>query len=185
MNLTRLIGKLERSREGLEAAARAIPGAHWRTPPAEGAWSAAEVVAHITMVETLMTGAAAKIAKKPPAVVPFLKRFHIPVAVVAWRNVRVKSPVPLDTLLLDDREVMLSRLAEQRRRTMAVLEADRGTDLRRIRVQHPLLGSLHYYDWFRTLGLHDIRHTKQLREIMQSIGPGCESAQNGVSEYKK
>ncbi|MGD0906591.1 MAG: DinB family protein [Candidatus Acidiferrales bacterium] len=166
MNLSRLIDKLQRSRKGFEAAARSIPAEHWRTPPAEGVWSAAEVVAHVTMVETLMTGAAAKITKRPPVVVALLKRFHIPVAVVAWRYVRVKTPIPLDTLLLDDREVMLSRLAEQRKRTIAVLESDRETNLRRYRVQHPLLGSLHYYDWFRTLAAHDVRHTKQLREVL-------------------
>ena len=169
MNLNRLIEKLQRSREGFEAAARSIPAPHWRTPPAEGAWSAAEVVAHVTMVETLMTGAAAKITKKPPVVVPLLKRFHIPVAVVAWRTVRVKTPIPLDTLLLDDREVMLSRLAEQRKRTISVLEADRETNLRRYRVQHPLLCSLHYYDWFRTLAAHDVRHTKQLRKVIRDL----------------
>lgn len=186
MNLSRLIDKLQRSREGFEAAARAVLAAHWRTPPVEGAWSAAEVVAHVTMVETLMTGAAAKIAKKPPVAVPLLKRIHIPVAVVAWRTVRVKSPIPLDTLLLDDRDAMLSRLAEQRKRTMAVLDADRETDRRKCRIQHPLLGSLNYYDWFRTLGMHDVRHTKQLREILRVIGGQVrKSAQNGVAEYKK
>ena len=171
-NLKRLIDKLHRSREGFEAAARSVADSYWRTPPVDGAWSAAEVVAHVTMVETLMTGAAAKITKKPPVVVPFLKRFHIPIAVVAWRAVRVKTPIPLDTLLLDDREVMLSRLAEQRKRTIAVLEADRDTNLRRYRVQHPLLGSLHYYDWFRTLAAHDVRHTKQLQEVMRSLAGG-------------
>jgi hypothetical protein len=121
------------------------------------------------MVETLMTGAAAKIARKPPVAVPFLKRFHIPIALVTWRGVRVQSPIPLDTLLLDDREVMLSRLLDQRQRTLAVLEAGRRSNLRRYRVQHPFLGSLHYYDWFRTLAAHDIRHAKQLREALREI----------------
>ena len=46
-------------------AARAVPERHWRTPARAGSWSAAEVVVHVTMVETLMTGAAAKITRKP------------------------------------------------------------------------------------------------------------------------
>src|SRR6202166_2094988 len=154
MNLRPLFEKLRRTRERFEAAARNIPDQHWRTPPRAGAWSAAEVVAHVIMVETLMTGAAAKITRKPPVQVPLSKRFHIPVALVAWRGVRVETPIPLDTLLLDDRETMLWRLAEQRQRTMAVLAAGRGENLRRYRVQHPVLGSLHYYNWFRTLAAH-------------------------------
>jgi hypothetical protein len=167
INLRPLLEKLRWTREKFEGAARRVPDRHWRTPPREGAWSAAEVVAHVTMVETLMTGAAAKITKRAPLPVPLLKRIHIPVALVAWRGVRVESPIPLDTLLLDDREGMLSRLAQQRQRTLSVLKFGRDSDLRKYRVQHPLLGSLHYYDWFRTLAAHDARHTKQLREIIK------------------
>ena len=115
-----------------------------------------------------MTGAAAKITRKPPVAVPISKRFHIPVALVAWRVVRVETPIPLDTLLLDDREMMLARLTEQRQRTLSVLEAGRETNLRKYRVQHPFLGSLHYYDWFRTLAAHDARHTKQFREVVKA-----------------
>jgi hypothetical protein len=167
MNLSLLFEKLRRTREKFEAAAREIPDQHWRTQPRPGAWSAAEVVAHVTMVETLMTGAAAKITRKPHVRVPLSKRFHIPVTLVAWRGVRVETPVPLDALLLDDREVMLSRLAEQRQSTLSVLEGGSDTNLRKYRVQHPLLGSLHYYDWFRTLAQHDARHTKQLRDVLK------------------
>ena len=167
MNIRSLLDKLQRTRDKFENAARRVPEKHWRTPPREGAWSAAEVVAHVIMVETLMTGAAAKITKKPPLPVPLWKRFHIPVALVTWRGPRVESPIPLDTLLLDDREAMLSRLIQQRQRTLSVLQSGGDSDFRRYRVQHPLLGSLHYYDWFRTLAAHDERHTKQLHEIIK------------------
>jgi hypothetical protein len=167
MNLRPLLENLRRTREKFIATVRLVPDKDWRTPPRPGAWSAAEVVAHVTMVETLMTGAAAKITRKPPVSVPLSKRFHIPVALVAWRAVRVETPIPLDTLMLDDRELMLTRLAEQRQRTLCVLEAGRESDLRKYRVQHPFLGSVHYYDWFRTLAAHDTRHAKQLKEIIR------------------
>ena len=167
MNLRPLLDKLRRTRDKFENAARRVPEKDWRTPPSEGAWSAAEVVAHVIMVETLMTGAAAKITKKPPVPVPLWKRIHIPVALVSWRGVRIESPIPMDTLLLDDREVMLARLVEQRRRTVSVLQSGEASNFRKYRVQHPFLGSLHYYDWFRTLAAHDQRHTKQLQELVK------------------
>jgi hypothetical protein len=119
------------------------------------------------MVETLMTGAISKITLKPALPVPLWKRFHIPVFLVSWRGRRVETPIPLDTLLLDDRETMLSRLADQRLRTISVLETGRGTDFRKYRIQHPFLGSLNYYDWFRTMAAHEVRHTKQVREIVE------------------
>ena len=165
MNLKPLLDKLHRTRENFEAAAGRVPELNWRTPPRDGAWSAAEVVAHVTMVETLMTGAAAEITQEPHLPVPLWKRFHIPVSLVPWRGVRIVSPIPMDTLLLDDRETMLSRLLEQRHRTLSVLQSGAQNSLRKYRVQHPVLGSLHYYDWFRTLAAHDARHTKQLHEI--------------------
>jgi hypothetical protein len=165
MNLGPLIDRLRRSRERLETAARRIPNPHWRTPPNEGAWSGAEIVAHVTMVETLMAGAAARIIRKPPVAVPLHKRIHLPVAVVAWRGRRVASPIPLDTLLLDDRDAMLLRLAGQRERTLSLLESGRDQNFRRYRLQHPFLGSLQYYDWFRLLAAHDVRHAKQLDEV--------------------
>jgi hypothetical protein len=167
MNLRPLFDKLHRTRDKFEDAARRVPENDWRTPPREGAWSAAEVVAHVIMVETLMTGAAAKITRKPPLAIPLWRRLHVPVALVAWRGLRVESPIPLDTLLLDDREAMLSRLTQQRQRTLSVLQSGGNSDFRKYRVQHPFLGSLHYYDWFRTLAAHDERHTKQLREIVK------------------
>ncbi|MGH9680733.1 MAG: hypothetical protein ACRD4Y_12350, partial [Candidatus Acidiferrales bacterium] len=65
--------------------------------------------------------------------------------------------------------VMLRRLGEQRERTLAVLEGGHGSDLRSYRLQHPLLGSLHYYNWFRTLAEHDVRHAKQLSNVKDTL----------------
>ncbi len=169
MTYRALTDTLRASRERFIAAALEIPNESWRTPPAQGGWSAAEIVAHVTMVETLMTGAAAKITQRPPLHVPLLKRFHVPVALVAWRGRRVESPVPIDTLLLDDPDVMLPRLAEQRQRTLAFLESGRDTNLGKYRLQHPFLGSLNFYDWFRTLAMHDLRHAKQLKAVRDGL----------------
>ena len=63
---------------------------------------------------------------------------------------------------------MLSRLGEQRQRTLSVLQAGQENNLREYRLQHPFLGSLHFYDWFRTLAAHDARHTKQLRDVLKT-----------------
>jgi len=165
MTYRALTDTLLASRERFVATAQEIPGESWRTPPAGGGWSAAEIVAHVTMVETLMTGAAAKITQRPPIHVPLLRRFPLTVGLVAWRGRRVASPVPIDTLLLDDPDVMLPRLAEQRQRTLTFLESGRDTNLSNYRLRHPFLGSLNFYDWFRTLAMHDLRHAKQLREV--------------------
>jgi len=176
-NLEPLLELMQDARERFSGAARAVPEPLWRIAGQPGAWSAAEVVAHVTMVETLMTGAAAKITRTPAQPVPLWKRLHLPVVSASWRMFRVKSPIPLDTLLLDDRELMLSRLAGQRQRTLAFLQAGRDTNYRDHRINHPVLGSLNYYEWFRTLAYHDVRHAKQLRELAKTRGAGRASGQ--------
>ena len=65
-----VLEKLERAQENLLRAADTIPADSWRMAPREAAWSAAEVVAHLMMVERAVLTAAAKILKKQP------ERFH-------------------------------------------------------------------------------------------------------------
>ncbi|PYU15345.1 MAG: hypothetical protein DMG29_07165, partial [Acidobacteria bacterium] len=55
-----ILEHLARARGGLLSAADAVSRSVWQTPPRSGAWSAAEVIAHLTMVETRITNGAAK-----------------------------------------------------------------------------------------------------------------------------
>lgn len=62
---------------------------------------------------------------------------------------------------------MLARLRAARTRTRAFLEETAGRDLRAYYWPHPFFGPLNFYDWFRTMAHHEVRHTKQLREIVE------------------
>ncbi len=64
---------------------------------------------------------------------------------------------------------MLSRLAELRLRTLALLEGNRNRELGAYRWPHPFFGSLNFYDWFNVMAYHEARHTKQIREIVDSF----------------
>ncbi len=163
----RIIAQLSRVRAGLDSAVNGVPAELWREPPRPGAWSAAEVIAHLTMVEGTITDGAAKRVRGAPPAVPLWKRLHLPVWLAEWRGIRVKTPIPLDPKLLDEKEAMLGRLASLRRRTLALLEDTRGRELSAYRWKHPFFGSLNYYSWFRVVAHHEARHTQQIREIIE------------------
>jgi len=90
---------------------------------------------------------------------------HLPLWLVEARVIRRKSPVPLDESLLGEKEAMLAGLRAVRERTMAFIEETERRDLRAYCWRHPFLGMLNVYEWMEMIAAHQLRHTKQVREI--------------------
>jgi len=176
-SLDPILEKLADAQHRLLRAADAIPADYWKTPPREGAWSAAEVIAHVITIERTVVAAVVRILKKEPKQTPLLKRFRLPIVFAERRFVRLKTPIPVDPELLGEKEVMLAELQEVRDHTLAVIEKNRDRDLRVYRWQHPFLGSLNAYQWFVLLGSHQIRHEKQIREIVARLPKAMPIAQ--------
>lgn len=164
-----ILAKLDRAQHNLLRAADAIPADHWKTCPRQGAWSAAELIAHIITIERTVVAAAQRILKKQPKHIPVWKRFRLPFALAERRFVRMKTPIPTDSQLVREKDAMLSELKGTRERTLALIEETKDRDLSAYRWRHPFLGSLNAYEWFSLLGSHQIRHEKQLREIAAGL----------------
>lgn len=165
-----IVERLDQVRRDLLAVADRVPVEKWRTRPPQGGWSAAELIAHLTMVEDAIVSRAEKLVQSEPRPAPFWKRLHVPPQVAEWRFPKATSPIPLDPSLVGEKDAMLARFAASRQRALGFLDASRQRDLTRWRYPHPFFGSLNAYTWFKTIYHHEIRHTKQLREIVQSIG---------------
>ena len=157
------------ARANLLSVADRVPTGHWQERPGSAGWSTAEVIAHLTQVETAITTKAAKLVEHEPHAVPVWKRFHLPVRLIEVRIVRRKTPIPLEPALVTDKEEMLARLREARHRTLGFLQEVGERDLGPYRWPHPFFGSLNLYDWFRVIAHHEVRHTKQIREIVISF----------------
>ena len=166
-DMARILSHLNEARAGLLAALDSVSAERWRDPPRPGKWSAGEVIAHLRMVETRVTEAAARIIRKDPRPVPPWRRLHFPVRLVGWRAIPARTPVPLDPGLVLEKDVVLPAFADLRRRTLAFLDETRTRNLRAFRWDHPLLGNLHFYYWFRMLAFHEERHTRQILEIVE------------------
>jgi hypothetical protein len=172
-----ILSSMARAHTGLLSAADAVAADGWKTQPSEGKWSAAELVAHLMMVERAVVAKADRIRQHPPNRVSLLKRIHIPMALVEWRWIRRKSPVPVEPEMLRDKEVMLAELRSVRERSLAFLEETRSRDLGTYCWAHPALGTLNTYEWMQFIASHEVRHTKQMREIVASLPKAIESLQ--------
>ncbi|HKV25012.1 MAG TPA: DinB family protein [Candidatus Acidoferrum sp.] len=169
-------GAIEAAQTGLATAqseflrvADLVPADKWATQPEHGGWSAAELVAHLMMVERAVIEKADRVTQKSPRQVPFLKRLHLPMFLVEMRVVRRKSPLPINPELLRGKEEMLAGLRETRERSLAFLEETRGRNLSEYCWAHPAIGTLNLYEWIRFLAAHQVRHTKQMRKIAGNL----------------
>lgn len=160
-----ILEKLAHAQQRLLRAADSVPAEQWKTRPERGGWCAAELVAHLIMVERAVIGSADRVLQKGPQQVSLLRKFHIPMALVEARIIKRKSPLPLDPELVREKETMLAELREVRERTLAFLDETKERDLRAYRWRHAFLGSLNIYGWFQMIAAHQVRHEKQMREI--------------------
>lgn len=147
-----ILEKFDRAQRGFLCACGAVFADYWNTCPREGAWSAAELVAHLMTVERSVISTAARIVRKPPRRIP-LKRLHL----------------PLEKDLLGSKEKMLAELRSVRQRTLAFIVETKNRDLQDYRWRHPFLGSLSAYAWFSFVASHQIRHENQMWEIATAL----------------
>jgi len=172
-----ILAKLARAQTEFFRAANSIPTEQWNTKPSKDAWSAAELVAHLVIVERAVLGGADRITQKMPRAVPIFKRWHLPLWLVESRIIRRKSPLPLDGCLLRNKEEMLAELRGARERSLAFLDETRKRDLSGYYLSHAFLGMLNVYQWFDMLASHELRHTKQMCEIAEHLPKVVEIAQ--------
>ncbi|HXC46796.1 MAG TPA: DinB family protein [Candidatus Sulfotelmatobacter sp.] len=157
--------KLARAQTSFFRAADAIPAEKWDNCPGLNEWSAAQLVAHLVVVERGVVTNVDRLTQKAPIPVPFPKRLHLPLWLVEARVIRRKSPVPLDNSLMAEKEAMLGALRRVRERTLAFLSETERRDLTAYCWRHPFLGMLNAYEWMEMIAAHELRHTKQVREI--------------------
>ena len=167
--LDSILANLAKAQTGLLSAADAVLSEDWKTKPGKDRWSAAELIAHLMTVERGVIGKADRVAQHPPKRVSILKRIHIPMALVESRWIRRKSPVPIEPEMLRDKEGMLAELRTVRERSLAFLEETRDRNIGEYSWAHPALGTLNIYEWLQFIASHEVRHTKQMREIAASL----------------
>jgi DinB superfamily len=164
--LASILQHLQDSRATLLSVAEEVSVLRWREPPGPARWSAAEVIAHVTSVEERTIFGMKRLLRSAPQPVSLRKRFHLPLAIATWRGRKVRTPIPLDTNRVCDKRESFAGLVATRQATLEFIQTTRGTDVSAYHFEHPFLGNLNMYDWFRTIGYHELRHAKQIRELV-------------------
>jgi hypothetical protein len=157
--------KLIRAQSVFFRAADTIPTQKWGDSPGADEWSAAQLVAHLVVVERGVVTRVDQLTQRSPIPVPFPKRMHLRLWLVEARVIRRKSPVALDESLLAEKKAMLAGLRGARERTLAFIADTERRDLSDYCWRHPFLGMLNVYEWMEMIAAHQLRHTKQIREI--------------------
>jgi uncharacterized damage-inducible protein DinB len=164
-----ILTNLAKAQTALLSAADSVRPEEWKTRPGEERWSAAELTAHLMMVERAVIGKADRVAQKPPKRVSLLKRIHIPMTFVESRWIRRKAPAPVEPEMVHDKEEMLAELRTVRERSLAFLEETKSRNMGEYCWAHPALGTLNVYEWLQFIASHEVRHAKQMRDIAASL----------------
>ncbi|HEX8845344.1 MAG TPA: DinB family protein [Pyrinomonadaceae bacterium] len=148
-----------------------------RARPNETAWSVAEIVEHLSIIEdrllrmmTMMltkaegAGGAARPSNGPVEIKPFTLDHYIEKA----RNEKYSAPEalrPSGSRELADSLWSMRRSREELKSLRPRIEA---TDLSVVSYPHPAFGPLNFYEWLAFIGLHEERHLHQIESALAS-----------------
>jgi hypothetical protein len=168
-----LVELLDRTRADLRAAVAAVPlDAGQRRPP-PGVWSPAEIVDHLSIVESKVARLLGRLLDQagplPPrggalSALSSLDQYRL-----LDRSIRVPGPEGVQPSPNANLSAAMAELEQARRGLQALLARVDGLDTERISAPHPLLGPLKFEQWMVFLAQHEARHTAQLREVVAAL----------------
>ena len=143
--------------------------------PGPDAWSVAQVVEHLRLVESRIVGGLRRTADavgleslgpetETSSVLGALDRYRF-----EERRPRRNAPAPVVPSANPELARSLAELEDSRKALLALIDELNGHALSGICFPHPVLGSFSCYEWLLFLGQHERRHTAQLRESLTAL----------------
>ena len=164
-----VIAKLDSLHQRLLDAVTPLDPQKFARRPSETEWSVAEVVHHLNLVEQSVLQELERRLTGPPQKAGLRQRFMPLRFLVGSRFFRVKAPervVPLDP---PAKEAVI----ENYNRTRAALKEfglrHGAARLRQLGIKHPFLGNFDGVRAISFVGYHELRHYKQIQEIIKKI----------------
>jgi uncharacterized damage-inducible protein DinB len=177
--LEELMAYAETQRDGLLAAVAAVPESLRERRPGSDAWSVAEVLEHLHIVEAGIARLIGRKLEKARAaglgpetetgsLVRSLDRFAL-----LERGTSMTAPEFVQPRGALTAAAAATALAESRRALREALAAGDGLALGTVSAPHVLLGPLTLYQWVLFVGQHEHRHTIQIGDIAQQLAAAC------------
>jgi len=167
---------LDTTRSDLGKAVADVPATRREERPASDGWSVAEVLQHLSVIESrvvpMIAGkiAAAKDAGLGPEIETSPVLDSIDRARITDRSRRVTAPDMVQPRSAGDAASIWSNLQQSRASLREAILAGDGLALTEVTQQHPVLGLINLYQWVIFVGSHEARHTAQVREIASEFG---------------
>ena len=162
--------EMERVRAEILASVAGRPDGELLGCPADGGWSAAEILDHIRTAETSLVRALAKLEKGEPTRVPAIAWYYrLPISPVFWpiRFVAPRLVRPRPRADLKPAEVV-EGLHVSRRDLFATVDRMGEERFANLVFPHFLLGRFTGVSWFRFIAGHEGKHLKQLRRALSA-----------------
>jgi hypothetical protein len=156
---------LNETRDGVVSAVKGLTEAQWNFKPAPDRWSIAEIVEHITVVETAVNGIVAQLPEAPAPAANF-KAVEVDALIMAKmpdRSTKYTAPESIQPTARWNHAESLDRFLAARKQNADSLASN--PDLRKHVVVHPAFGPLDGYEWILATAAHSARHTEQILEV--------------------
>ena len=173
---------LDKERADLQAAVELVPTDLRERAPASDRWSVAQVLQHLTLIESrivplihkLVTGARAAGLGPELETSSILNIKHA--AKIADRSFRVTAPEETVPPSGVSAETAWKSLEESRRALREAVILGDGLALSEVKYPHPVLGQINLYQWILFVGSHEVRHAAQVREIAEQFKTASNTA---------
>lgn len=170
--MEKILAQLDSMHRKLLATITPIGQEDFARRPSEAEWSVAEVVHHLYLVERRVLKELEDGLARPPQR-PGLRQRLIPLRLlVGSRVVRVKAPKGVQPLSPPSKEAVIENYNRVRADLKEFCAQHGRARLEQVIFKHPFLGD---FDGVRAVsfaGYHELRHYKQIQEIVKKI---CES----------
>jgi uncharacterized damage-inducible protein DinB len=176
--LAELLEYTDSQRAVLLEAVAAVPEQYRDRRPCSDAWSVAEVLEHLHMVEQGITRLISRKLDKARAaglgpetktesLLQSLDRFAL-----LDRSNRMAAPDIVQPQGSMTAATAAAALEQSRKAFREVVAAGDGLALGTVSASHVLLGPLTLYEWVLFVGQHELRHAMQIRGIREQVGAG-------------
>ena len=174
-HLSEVLSRLDESRAALLAAVDAVPVPLRARRPAPDRWSVAEILEHLSLVESRFGGMLAtriEEALQGGLGLETGPRHPLPDAterrMLDRANKRTAPETALPSGALDERAA-LAAAHEARAALRETLQCGDGLALSDVRHSHPFFGELTVYQWVELIAAHELRHVEQIRELRAQL----------------
>ena len=168
-----ILQHLEASRARLLAVVEGLSTEQLDFRPAEGRWSVADCVEHLTVVENFVWNSMHRVLEGPPEIAKRAEvqgKEELILSRVPARVIRVKGPEPvMPKRRWPEFSELLRQFDAARTRTLA-FASESPAGLQDHFFPHPFLGELDCCQWLLFLGTHCERHVRQMEEVKADPG---------------